>query len=336
MRIEPIKRVALQRTIALLLFLIVAYILFFKIIPKKLYFLNVTGFVLVLTIGFYFIIYGWLSSIFFTKTERKHKNNLLANANIGKIVSAKDNLQLDKQDKMDVLIERDNYRKEFMGNVSHELKTPLFTVQGYLLTLADGAIEDKSVRKNYINRALKGVDRLMEIVEDLNTISKLEEGNLVLKKEKWNIVSLLKVVMSGLELKAKKRDIILQFDKTYPLPIFVVIDKKRIQQVCVNLIENAIKYNKNGGVVEVGIRRLEDKIIVQVKDEGEGIPDENLPRIFERFYRIDTARARSQGGSGLGLTIVKHILEAHNEKITVASEPKKGTTFSFTLTPKLY
>lgn len=312
---DNITKTAAARTALLIFITVLAYGLFFKIFPENLYFFNMVGFVLVLAIGFYLVILGLLKDNYQTKKDSDGHGTGSG-----------------KQNKMDFLIERDNYRKEFMGNVSHELKTPLFTVQGYLLTLVDGAVEDKSVRKNYLNRALKGVDRLMEIVEDLNTISKLEEGNLVLKKEKRDIVSLLSSVMDDLELKAKKRDITLRFDKIYTSPIFVEIDKRRIQQVCANLIENAIKYNKNGGVVTVSLTKMgEDKTMVNVMDEGEGIPPENLSRVFERFYRIDTARARSQGGSGLGLAIVKHILEAHGEKITVKSEQGKGTTFSFTL-----
>lgn len=326
MRTNNNTKPAIIKTIYLIAITFVAYVLFFRIFPENFYILNVTGFILVLVVGFYLVILGLLK-----ETYSNGQKPLVYPEN-DDIESGEHNLQSIKKNKMDFLIERDKYRKEFMGNVSHELKTPLFTVQGYLLTLADGAVEDKTVRTNYLNRALKGVDRLMEIVEDLNTISKLEEGNLVLKKEKWDIVTLLSSVMDDLELKAKKRDILLRFDKVYTPPVFVEIDKRRIQQVCVNLIENAIKYNKNGGAVEVSITHLnEDKMMVNVKDEGEGIPPENLSRVFERFYRLDTARARAQGGSGLGLAIVKHILEAHGEKIEVKSEQGKGTTFSFTL-----
>jgi two-component system phosphate regulon sensor histidine kinase PhoR len=227
---------------------------------------------------------------------------------------------------------RENYRKEFIGNVSHELKTPLFTVQGYILTLLDGAMKDKKVRKKYLKRAGKGVERLIYIVKDLDMITKLEVGGLSLNKTKFNIVKLVKNVFELSEMKASKKQMILTFDKEYPDPIMVYADEERLQQVVTNLIVNSIKYGKNDGTTEVSVEHLiKNKVIVRVTDNGEGIEKEHMPRLFERFYRVDKSGSRKEGGSGLGLAIVKHIVEAHNEKIYVESQFGIGSEFSFTM-----
>lgn len=227
---------------------------------------------------------------------------------------------------------REDYRREFLGNISHELKTPLFTVQGYLLTLADGAINDKKISKKYIKRANKGVERLIAIVKDLDLISKLESADLNLNKEPFNIIELVQNVFELLEMKAKKRNITLTFNKKYRFPVMAIGDEERIEQVLTNLLVNSIKYGKIDGNTTVSIEPLrKDKLLVKVKDDGEGIEAKHMPRIFERFYRVDSSRSREQGGSGLGLAIVKHIIEAHDEAIFAESEFKKGSTFSFTL-----
>ncbi|WP_121666985.1 sensor histidine kinase [Mesonia aquimarina] len=227
---------------------------------------------------------------------------------------------------------RENYRKEFMGNVSHELKTPLFTVQGYILTLLDGAIKDKKVRDKYLNRASKGVERLIYIVRDLDMITKLETGDLHLYNENFDIVELVQSVFDLLEMKAAKKNISLTFDTDYLSPIWVDADKDRIQQVVTNLVVNSIKYGKRDGTTEVSVEDLiKNKVIVRVTDNGEGIEQKNISRLFERFYRVDKSGSRKEGGSGLGLSIVKHILEAHNEKIYVESDFGVGSEFSFTI-----
>ncbi len=227
---------------------------------------------------------------------------------------------------------RENYRKEFIGNVSHELKTPLFTVQGYILTLLDGAMEDKNIRKKYLNRAGKGVERLIYIVKDLDMITKLEAGDVHLDTEEFDIIELVQSVFDLLEMKAAKKQITLAFDMNYVNPIMVLADKERIQQVLTNLIVNSIKYGRENGTTEISVENLiRNKVIVRVTDNGEGIEKENIPRLFERFYRVDKSGSRQEGGSGLGLSIVKHIIEAHNEKIYVESEYDVGSEFSFTL-----
>lgn len=238
----------------------------------------------------------------------------------------------DKKMEIETLIDRENYRKEFMGNVSHELKTPLFTVQGYILTLLDGAMKDKTVRKKYLQRANKGVERLIYIVKDLDMITKLEVGDLVLYKEDFNIIELVQNVFDLLEMKAAKKNITLTFDLEYNESIMVYADRERIQQVLTNLVENSIKYGKEDGTTEVSVENLiKSKIIVRVTDNGEGIEKENIPRLFERFYRVDKSGNRRVGGSGLGLSIVKHLVEAHKEKIYVESQFGVGSEFSFTL-----
>ena len=238
----------------------------------------------------------------------------------------------DKKVEIDTLKIREEYRKDFLGNVSHELKTPLFTVQGYIETLLDGAINDKSVRKKYLQRANKGVDRLIYIVKDLDLITKLEVGDLNLRKEKFDIIDLIQSVFDLLEMKTEKKNIVLTFDMDYCEPIYVFGDKDKIQQVVTNLLVNSIKYGHPEGTTEVSVENLiKNKVIIRVTDNGEGIPQQHIPRLFERFYRVDKSGSRSEGGSGLGLSIVKHIIEAHKEKIYVESEIGVGSEFSFTL-----
>ncbi len=230
------------------------------------------------------------------------------------------------------LTERDSFRKDFLGNVAHELKTPLFTVQGYILTLIEGAVNDKLIRDKYLGRANKGVERLVAIVKDLDMIAKLETEGLKMNIEVFNIIDLIQNVFDLLEMRSKKRNITLQFDKIYEFPVFVKADKERIEQVLINLIVNSVKYGKINGITTLGIESYnENKFIIKVVDNGEGIKQEHISRLFERFYRVDQSRSREQGGSGLGLSIVKHIIEAHNETILLKSTFTEGSEFSFTL-----
>ncbi|MET1258868.1 ATP-binding protein [Flagellimonas sp. DF-77] len=238
----------------------------------------------------------------------------------------------DKKIEIDTLKIREEYRKDFLGNVSHELKTPLFTVQGYILTLLDGAIKDKKVSEKYLKRASKGVERLIYIVRDLDMITKLETGDLNLEKKEFDIIELIQNVFELLEMRAAKKQIALTFDMEYTRPIYVMGDSEKIQQVITNLLVNSIKYGHSNGTTEVSVENLiKNKVIVRVTDNGEGIPKQHISRLFERFYRVDQSGSRSEGGSGLGLAIVKHIIEAHDEKIYVESELEVGSEFSFTL-----
>jgi two-component system phosphate regulon sensor histidine kinase PhoR len=230
------------------------------------------------------------------------------------------------------LTERDSFRRDFLGNVSHELKTPLFTVQGYLLTLIEGASDDTEILNKYLDRANKGVERLVAIVKDLDMIAKLETDGLKMNIQPFNILEIVQNVFDLFEMKAKKKNISLTFDRIYEFPIFVTGDPERIEQVLINLVVNSIKYGKIGGVTTVGVDNYnENKFIIKVSDNGEGVKQEHLSRLFERFYRVDQSRSREQGGSGLGLSIVKHIIEAHNENILLKSTYGEGSEFSFTL-----
>lgn len=238
----------------------------------------------------------------------------------------------EKKLEIDGLKVREQYRKDFLGNISHELKTPLFMIQGYILTLLDGAVDDKKVAKKYLQRAAKGVDRLAYIIKDLDLITKFEAGNLTVEPEAFDAVDLVKSVFEMLEMRASKKNITLTFDMEYQQPIFVWADAEKIQQVLTNLIVNAIKYGHEDGTIEVSIEDLvKSKVIIRITDNGEGIAKEHIPRLFERFYRVDKSGSRKEGGSGLGLSIVKHIIEAHGEKIYVESVLGVGSEFSFTL-----
>ena len=226
----------------------------------------------------------------------------------------------------------ESFRREFIGNLAHEIKTPLFTSQSYILTLLDGALKDENVNIKYLKTASKAIDRLNLIVKDLDLITKIESGESILNKNKFDIINLTENVFEMLEFTAKKKKIKLTVNKDKGLETKVNADKEKIEQVLTNLIDNSIKYGKDNGTTEIVIQSLnEDKIIVRVTDNGVGFKKENYTRIFERFFRVDRSGSRSAGGSGLGLAIVKHIIDAHDEKIYVESEFGVGSEFSFTL-----
>jgi two-component system phosphate regulon sensor histidine kinase PhoR len=238
----------------------------------------------------------------------------------------------DKKLEIEMLQVREEYRREFLGNVSHELKTPLFTVQGYIDTLLEGAMEDKNIRKKYLKRAEKGVERLIYIVEDLDMITKLESGDLHLEISEFDLVELIQSVLDLLEMKAEKKKIKLILENSFEKQFIVKGDKDKLQQVVENLIVNSIKYGKEEGLTEVSIVNLtKKKLLVRITDNGEGVEQQYVPRLFERFFRVDKSGSRTEGGSGLGLAIVKHIIEAHKQKIYVESEFGVGSEFSFTL-----
>ena len=226
----------------------------------------------------------------------------------------------------------ESFRREFIGNLAHEIKTPLFTSQSYILTLLDGAVKDENVNMKYLKTASKAIDRLNLIVKDLDLITKIESGESILNKNKFDIINLTENVFEMLEFTAKKKKIKLTVNKDKGLKTKVIADKEKIEQVLTNLIDNSIKYGKDYGTTEIVIQSLnEDKIIVRVTDNGVGFKKENYTRIFERFFRVDRSGSRSAGGSGLGLAIVKHIIDVHDEKIYVESEFGVGSEFSFSL-----
>jgi two-component system phosphate regulon sensor histidine kinase PhoR len=232
------------------------------------------------------------------------------------------------------LKENEMYRKEFVGNVSHEIKTPIFNIQGYISTLLDGGMSDPLMCRRYLERAEKSIDRLINITKDLEAISKLESGVLNLNYERFDIVALTREIVDSVEFEATKRNIKVvvgsSFTVPYP-PVWVKADQYYIEQVLTNLIINSIRYGNEGGETFIKFIDLFDKVLVEVRDNGRGIAKEDIPRVFERFYRTDKGRSREQGGTGLGLSIVKHVLEAHGETINLRSELGRGSTFSFTL-----
>lgn len=236
-----------------------------------------------------------------------------------------------KRTEIETLKKEGIYRKEFVGNVAHELKTPLFSVQGYISNLLDGAMDDKELLKKYLKRAEKSVDRLTFIIKDLDLITQLESSTLKLKVTSFDIIKLTEEIIEDLEISASKRNIKIIFNKNYDKQILVEADKNRIEQVITNLVSNSINYGSEKGTTEISFESNVEKIIVKVNDNGEGITEENMPRLFQRFFRVDVSRSRSQGGSGLGLAIVKHIIDAHNENIYVQSTVGVGSEFSFTL-----
>jgi two-component system phosphate regulon sensor histidine kinase PhoR len=225
----------------------------------------------------------------------------------------------------------ETYRKEYIGNVSHELKTPIFNIQGYIQTLLDGGLEDTNVNRKFLERADKSVERMITIVEDLQTITQFETGELVLDIETFDILALSKDVCDTMDMRAKTRNISLIVREMDNISFLVSGDRFRLRQVLANLIVNSIKYGKEGGETKIQLRDNGNFIMVEVSDNGIGIDKKHLSRLFERFYRVDKSRSRDQGGSGLGLAIVKHIIEAHDQHINVMSTAGIGSVFSFNL-----
>jgi two-component system phosphate regulon sensor histidine kinase PhoR len=236
-----------------------------------------------------------------------------------------------KKREIDVLKKQEQFRREFLSNVSHEFKTPLFAIQGYIETLQDCIVDDPEMAVKFLKKAEKNVERLSYLINDLDSISKLESGEIPIDYQKFDFVVLAKEVMESLEDKAKNREIKLSFKEKYMHPAFVNADREKIRQVMINLISNSIKYGKEHGSTAIKIFELHDQYLIEVTDDGIGIDEKHLPRLFERFYRIDSHRSREVGGTGLGLAIVKHILEAHEQIISVRSTLQIGTTFAFTL-----
>lgn len=236
----------------------------------------------------------------------------------------------EKQIEIEHLKDTEKFRREFIGNVSHELKTPIFNIQGYVLTLLEGALEDEQINRKYLQRTQKSVERMITIVEDLSNISNMESSPETLKTKKFDIVSCALSVLESLEYKAKKSDITLRFDKEYD-PIFVEANESKISQVFVNLVNNSIVYGRDNGVTKIKIFDLETEVLIEVSDNGIGIEEEDISRLCERFYRVDSARSIDKGGTGLGLSIVKHIIESHQQTFNIRSTVGVGSTFSFTL-----
>lgn len=269
------------------------------------------------------------------KLGKEMKEVLAEHASDDPILSAEKEVRdwaSQKSSEIDQLKAQEKYRREFLSNISHEFKTPLFAVQGYIETLKDGIIEeDPSMASNFLNKASKNIDRLTYLLNDLDEISRLETGQITINLEKFDIIQLIQDTVENLEDKAAEENISIVIDIKTTHPIFVKADRGRIQQVIINLINNAIKYGREGGKIKINTYPLLDQILIEVTDNGIGIDEKNLPRVFERFFRADKSRSREVGGSGLGLSIVKHIIEAHHQTVHARSTEGIGTTFGFTL-----
>ncbi len=290
------------------------------------------SFILIFIVIYYYIrryIYDRVKVIYKSIRRQKSTSEFIE-SDLDKVSNDVELISSERDKEIDNLKMTESFRREFLGNVSHELKTPIFNIQGYIHTLIDGALYDEKVNMQYLNRTSKSVDRMINIVEDLEMISKIESDKLELEFNNINIVALTQEVFDQVEIKAKRRSVNLKFEKEFE-PIIVSADREKITQVMTNLIDNSIKYGKEGGSTEVRFYEMGDNILVEISDDGIGISESNLSRLFERFYRVDKSRSREQGGTGLGLAIVKHILEAHKQNINVRSTEGIGTTFSFTL-----
>ncbi len=237
----------------------------------------------------------------------------------------------EKKTEIDELRRQEKFRREFLSNISHEFKTPLFAIQGYIDAITDDELEDKDMAMQFLQKASRNVDRLSYLINDLDEISKLESGEIPINYTKFKISELIKEVFEGLEMKAKKHQIKMVFKQKYDEPVNVVADREKIRQVLVNLIDNSFKYGNEGGTTSVSLFELHDQVLIEVTDDGIGIEEKHLPRLFERFFRTELSRSRQIAGSGLGLAIVKHIVEAHQQTINVRSTEGLGSTFGFTL-----
>jgi two-component system, OmpR family, phosphate regulon sensor histidine kinase PhoR len=267
-----------------------------------------------------------------SKREEFYYKNILPQKSIDEVREDVENWARQKKDEIEILQQNEAYRKEFLQNLSHELKTPIFAIQGYVHTLIGGALENPDVNKKFLGSTSRNIDRLVNLVDDLDEISKLESGQQLLYKENFIIQDLLKDVFDSLMIKADEKQIKMLIKKGCEVPLTVHADKEKIRQVIINLIDNAIKYGKQNGQIEASAYKIEGKkILIEISDDGLGIAEEHIARIFERFYRTDTARSRKVGGSGLGLSICKHIIEAHGQTIHARSTVDVGTTFGFTL-----
>ena len=263
--------------------------------------------------------------------ENNKEENSLVSTSMDQLIDELKKFSKESQTEIKSMQEKENFRRDFIGNLAHELKTPLFTSQSYILTLVDGALKDEKVNLKYLKIAEKAIERLIFIVKDLDLITKLESEGLKLEKSKFNIISLINNVFEMLDLQASKKKITLALGSKN-IKVNVNGDQEKIHQVLTNLIENSVKYGRESGTTEVSVENIvENKVIVRITDNGNGIQKVHLKRLFERFFRIENSGSRSTGGSGLGLAIVKHIIDAHNEKIYVESDYGVGSEFSFTL-----
>jgi two-component system, OmpR family, phosphate regulon sensor histidine kinase PhoR len=265
------------------------------------------------------------------KDDKKHQIISIHGDIISKVNQEVSNWANDRKEEIDALKKMEVYRREFLGNVSHELKTPIFNIQGFVLTLMDGGINDPNINLDFLQKSQNNIERMITIVQDLEVISRLETGEATPLLSTFSITMLVREVFELLEPKATERNIKLLFAAEYNDTMLVRADKEKIRTVFTNLIDNSIKYGIPGGRTKVSFYDMDENYLIEISDNGSGIEEQHIPRLFERFYRVDKHRSRALGGSGLGLAIVKHIIEAHNQTVNVRSTPGVGSTFAFTL-----
>jgi two-component system phosphate regulon sensor histidine kinase PhoR len=278
------------------------------------------------------LIYKFIYQTKATKREEYFNENILPRKSIEEVSADVQQWAIQRKDEIEKLQRNEDFRKEFLMNLAHELRTPIFTIQGYVDTLIDGALEDQAVNRKFLTATAKSVDRLAQLVDDLDEISRLESGRTTISTEAFGIQDLVRDVYEEFALQAAEKGMQLLLKKGTERTLTVHADKPKIRQVLVNIIENALKYGRTGGQVTTGCYAMDEgHIYVEISDDGHGISEEHLPRIFERFYRADRSRSRNIGGTGLGLAIVKHIVEAHGQTVTARSTPGVGSSFGFTL-----
>ena len=282
------------------------------------------------------LIYKFIYQTKATKKEEIFYKHILPQKSIEEVREDVEHWALQRKKEIEVLQANEQFRKEFLMNLAHELRTPIFSMQGYVDTLLNGALEDENVNRKFLTNASRSIDRLVRLVDDLDEISKLESGKIPIIQESFIVQELIRDVYEEFSLKAKERNMQMLFKKGTVRQIWVYADKQKIKQVLVNLIENALKYGSDNGTITAGCYDVDDKYVyVEISDDGPGIAEEHLHRIFERFYRADRSRSRAIGGTGLGLAIVKHIIEAHGQTVNVRSKPGVGSSFGFTLDKSL-
>lgn len=270
-----------------------------------------------------------------TKKEEMYFKYILPQKSIDEVRADVEEWGERRMHEIELLRQNEAYRKEFLQNLAHEFKTPIFAIQGYVDTLLDGAMEEEAIRKRFLENTAKNVDRLVNLMNDLDEISKLERGEQLLAKQNFVIQDLIREIYDSLSIKTQAKNIRTTIKKGCEAPLTVFADKEKVKQVLINLVENASKYGKQNGIIVASMYDTDDQhVLVEISDDGIGIEEEHLPRIFERFYRTDTARSRDKGGTGLGLAICKHIIEAHGQSIHVRSTPDVGTTIGFTVESK--
>ncbi|MDH7462046.1 ATP-binding protein [Chitinophagaceae bacterium 26-R-25] len=281
------------------------------------------------------LIYKFIYETKASKKEEVYYKYIIPHKSIDEVSEDVEKWAAQKSDEIEILKKNEAYRKEFLQNLAHEFKTPIFAIQGYVDTLLDGAMENADVRKRFLENTARNVERLVHLMNDLDEISKLERGEQILYKQNFVIQDLIKEIYESLSIKLTEKQIRTSIKKGCEAPITVFADKEKVRQVLINLIDNARKYGKIEGNIVASVYKTEgDRILVEISDDGIGIEKEHLPRIFERFYRTDKGRSRDKGGAGLGLAICKHIIEAHGQAMHVRSTPDVGTTIGFTLEKK--